>query len=227
MRTSLSGRLCRCGCGQRPARHGAEYVHGHRPSSPSAGHHQDCNVDDCSEKVGPKGARGMCPRHYQQWQKTGSPTGTLRIAAIDRFMNRVAQQGDCWMWTGSDNGDGYGMFSDRPKYRWIVRSHRWSYEFFIADIPDGLNLDHLCHNADPFCPGGPTCRHRRCVNPWHLEPVPTLLNIKRGAHTRYRPDCPAGHPYNTANTYINPLGRKVCRICRRASQERYERRRAA
>jgi hypothetical protein len=219
--------LCRCGCGQKPARHGAEYVRGHRPPSDNAGCRKECAVEDCVRPVGRRGARSLCPRHYQQWQKTGSPTGTLRTPAIDRFMSRVAQNGDCWTWTGGDDGDGYGMFSDKPKYRWIVRTHRWAYEFFIVEIPSGLDLDHLCHNADPLCPGGPTCPHRRCVNPWHLEPVPAVVNVQRGAHTRYRPACPAGHEYSPANTYINPLGRRTCRTCRQESRARYATRRAA
>jgi hypothetical protein len=192
-----------------------------------SGSQKKCSVEECDRAVGRRGARGWCPRHYQQWQKTGIPTGTSRRPAVDRFMDRVIQAGDCWMWTGCDDGNGYGMFSDRPNYRWIVRSHRWAYEFFVADVPDGLDLDHICHNADPLCPGGPTCRHRRCVNPWHLEPVPKALNTQRGASTRFRPACPAGHPYDNENTYINSLGRRTCRICRKASRDQYEKRRAA
>ena len=39
--------------------------------------------------------------------------------------------------------------------------------------------------------------------------------------------CRAGHPYSTENTYINPLGRKVCRTCMTSSRARYEDRKAA
>lgn len=33
-----------------------------------------CTVHECGQSVGRKGARGMCPRHYAYWRKTGSPT---------------------------------------------------------------------------------------------------------------------------------------------------------
>jgi hypothetical protein len=32
-----------------------------------------CNVQSCDKPVTPKSARGMCPRHYSQWFRTGSP----------------------------------------------------------------------------------------------------------------------------------------------------------
>lgn len=47
-----------------------------------------------------------------------------------------------------------------------VKAYRWSYEYHRAEIPAGLHLDHLCRN-----PG--------CVNPWHLEPVSPLENMRR------------------------------------------------
>jgi hypothetical protein len=37
-----------------------------------------------------------------------------------------------------------------------------------VEIPDDMTVDHLCHNADLTCVGGPACLHRRCVNPEHL-----------------------------------------------------------
>lgn len=213
-RRQFSPRKCQCGCGQHPRAWNAEYVRGHRPPSADADYRQKCSVTDCTSAVGRKGARGLCSRHYQRRLKTGSPTGTSRTPTIERFMTFVTQAGDCWEWTGTRDQDGYGMFSDRPKYRWITRSHRWSYEFFIADIPDGLDLDHLCRN-------------RACVNPWHLEPVTNEVNARRGAEARRKDVCPASHPYDAQNTYINPLGRRVCRICKRASQNRYDKRRRA
>lgn len=32
--------------------------------------------------------------------------------------------------------------------------------------------------------------------------------------------CPRGHPYDEANTYVNPKGFKICRTCRREAQRR-------
>jgi hypothetical protein len=33
--------------------------------------------------------------------------------------------------------------------------------------------------------------------------------------------CPAGHPYDEANTYVNPRGGRSCRICQRESRRRW------
>jgi hypothetical protein len=63
--------------------------------------------------------------------------------------------------------------------RVTVTGHKWSYENFVGGVPVGRELDHTCHNGSG-CVGGPTCVHRRCVNPWHVEPVKHLENYRRG-----------------------------------------------
>lgn len=74
----------------------------------------------------------------------------------------------CWKWDGSINKYGYGFFvvkkGGKGKYIW---SHRFSYELFIGEIPKGLVIDHLCRN-------------RACANPYHLEPVSLVENLRRG-----------------------------------------------
>lgn len=37
---------------------------------------------------------------------------------------------------------------------------------------------------------------------------------------RLKVTCPHGHPYDSANTYINPKGWRLCRTCRRQDAER-------
>lgn len=49
--------------------------------------------------------------------------------------------------------------------------HRLTYALVHGPIPDGLVVDHACHNADKSCPGGDNCWHRRCINPAHLRAV--------------------------------------------------------
>jgi hypothetical protein len=83
----------------------------------------------------------------------------------------------CWRWTGSMSRYGYG--------RWVKNgrsqgAHRAVYEALVGPIPEGLDLDHMCHNADETCPGGHGCQHRACVNPAHLEPATRQLNLSRG-----------------------------------------------
>ena len=83
-----------------------------------------------------------------------------------RFFSKVKvdPDTDCWLWTGTKSGAGYGRISvDGRKYA----AHRISYVLAGGSIPAGQVLDHLCRAHD-------------CVNPDHLEPVSNLINVTRG-----------------------------------------------
>lgn len=74
----------------------------------------------------------------------------------------VADNG-CWVWNSSCWGSG----RPRTKYKGQWRSaYREVYAALVGPIPNGLTIDHLCHN-------------KLCVNPAHLEPVTASANIKR------------------------------------------------
>jgi hypothetical protein len=171
-----------------------------------------CSVDGCEDTVQ---ARGWCNRHYCQWRAYGDPTIYLRsrrnTPSDERFWERVDAEGDCWIWTGRINADGYGQFDDSG----TRSAHRWAYEYLVGEVPDGLQLDHLC-------------RVRDCVNPDHLEPVTPAENSRRGvagALNRVKTACPQGHPYDDANTAIR-RGKRNCRECgRRACRDYYYSRR--
>lgn len=77
----------------------------------------------------------------------------------------------CWLWTGRISINGYGRV-DLP-HRRRMPAHRWTYEYVVGKIPEGLQLDHLCYV-------------RRCVNPAHLEPVTNRENHRRAAERRRR-----------------------------------------
>lgn len=124
---------------------------------------------------------------------------------------------ECWLWHGALNR-GYGVIGDGGK---VVRVHRMLYVRYRGAIPDGLEIDHLCHTADGECRGG-LCVHRRCVNPWHLEPVTTKENAERASSTRAngrylaeRTHCKNGHEFTPENTRLTARNGRVCRACRR------------
>lgn len=129
------------------------------------------------------------------------PMWTMPVRVDKWFTKHIRPAGECWEWTGSKTGNGYGQVGIAGK---LTMAHRAVYEYFIADIPDGLDLDHLC-------------RHRACVNPWHMEPVTRSVNLKRGNIGTYkRPDeCPQGHQYDAVNTYVTAKGSRSCRACAR------------
>lgn len=139
-------------------------------------------------------------------RKINYPKTRRTRPAIDRFMDRVDQSGDCWEWTGRKFWDGYGIFYVG---RTTVRAHRWSYEHFVGPIPDGLVIDHLCRN-------------RACVKPDHLEAVTNRENLMRGegpsAVAARATRCVNGHPFDEKNTRVSPDGSRVCRTCHRVAQ---------
>lgn len=150
---------------------------------------------------------------------------------IRRFWSKVDKNGPvpqhrpdlgpCWVWTKGLSSRGYGVFAVAIGKQNLA--HRVAYELLIGPIPAGLTVDHLCHNAHPTCKGGPTCTHRRCVNPAHLDPTTRGENVLRGqgltATNARKSHCPRGHPYDLISS-----GKRRCLRCKR---ERYHERKAA
>lgn len=129
----------------------------------------------------------------------------------ERFWTQVAKTPHCWHWAGNTNRNGYGYF-------WVgscnVLIHRFAHELLIGAIPLDHEVDHVCHNADETCSGGPGCMHRRCVNPAHLEAVTNRVHQGRQRKAQ-KTKCVNGHPLDSTNTYIQPNGCRKCRACRR------------
>jgi hypothetical protein len=115
--------------------------------------------------------------------------------AADRFWEKVREsEAGCWLWTGYTHG-GYGKFA--VAYAKNKYAHRFAYEALVGEIPEGLDLDHLC-------------RVRNCVNPEHLEPVTRAENIRRAVALITH--CPHGHAYTPDNIVAsNP--KRQCRTC--------------
>src|SRR6267142_372031 len=69
--------------------------------------------------------------------------------------------GDCWIWMGAATNGGYGKITisiGNPPWpeRKTLLTHRFSYQYLIGEIPNGLTLDHLCRNR-ACCPQ--SCRY--------------------------------------------------------------------
>ena len=96
-------------------------------------------------------------------------TPILAEPYLSRFLERIAQlPNGCWHWLRPLDAHGYGRLSiGGTNGGNHFKAHRLSYVYFIGEIQDGLTIDHLCRN-------------RACVNPTHLEPVPSAVNVGRG-----------------------------------------------
>lgn len=164
-----------------------------------------CAVDECDREVEDL---DWCHRHYERKRRTGSPTGTNRRTPAQRFWAKVEKTDTCWLWRGAITSRGYGSFF-RGNGLGAVGAHCWAYESLVGEIPDRLQLDHLCRN-------------RACVNPAHLEPVTARVNRMRGVgpqRTRERfaamTHCKRGHPRTPENMFTASNGTHNCRPCAR------------
>ena len=108
--------------------------------------------------------------HYKRLMRTGS---TRLTSAPERFWASVEKTPECWNWTGSLVGAGYGQF------RWAeggrtarMTAHRYAYILVNGQVPDHLVVDHLCHN-------------RACVRPDHMRLATMQGNAenRRGAQS--------------------------------------------
>ena len=113
----------------------------------------------------------------------------------------------CWLWMGGLAGRGYPMVYV-PGQKWGTKAHRVAWELYRGPIPDGLVIDH-------------TCRVKSCVNPDHLRPVTSAVNVTENsislaALNKVKTHCPRGHEYTTENTLrMKRNDGRVCRTCKR------------
>jgi HNH endonuclease len=121
---------------------------------------------------------------------------------IDRLMAKITENADgCWIFNGARSA-GYGVLGRAGRGTGLAYAHRTTYEFFIAEIPDGLHIDHLC-------------RVRECCNPWHLEPVSQQENNVRSKRDNPKTHCTHGHEFTPENTGQGKYQR-YCRTCKNA-----------
>src|SRR5437870_3312787 len=68
------------------------------------------------------------------------------------------------------------------------------------------------------------------MHPDPAGPVPIEVAVEGPEESAPEPvgheACPAGHPYDGANTYVNPRGARSCRICQREARRRWRARNA-
>lgn len=149
----------------------------------------------------------------------------VRPTLWDRVEAHTSQSdGDgCLLWTGCCDRGGYAQITYLGK---SVRVHRLIVERRLGrKLEPKETVDHTCHNRDGACFDGSQCKHRRCLNEYHLEVVPIKTNTLRGkgiTAENYRKEfCSRGHKYSG----VNANGSRICVECEHLNHRSFRARR--
>lgn len=135
--------------------------------------YRSCSFNGCKK---PHRAKGLCSGHYQQQaagysltplEGRGRRDGSRHRKSFpgtkeEYFWARVKEGESCWEWNGTRLDSGYGFMKVHAER---ILAHRFSYELHVGAIPEGMFLDHLCHNPP-------------CVNPHHLRVADHTMNMQ-------------------------------------------------
>lgn len=125
-----------------------------------------CQCGECGRKTKrakqSNAVRGWVIGEYMPFIHNHHGKSAIQYAVEDR-----GYKTPCWIWQLAVR-KGYGTMSDDGYTR---SAHRVYYKRAKGAIPDGYEVDHLCHVT-------------KCVNPEHLEAVPPITNQRRKLRTR-------------------------------------------
>lgn len=117
----------------------------------------------------------------------------MQSAPIEqRFFAKVLKTESCWNWQATKVPRGYGILGRGRGSRKYIYAHRFSYQYHVGEIPEGISVLHKCDNPS-------------CVNPKHLFLGTQLENMK-DMRKKNRGTVGVRHP----NAILNP--EIVCNI---------------
>jgi hypothetical protein len=106
--------------------------------------------------------------------KDKKPRQRLPVTLEEKFWQYTIElPNGCIQWVAGIDASYYGEFYVAPDK--IIYAHRYAWEADRGPIPDGLQVDHLCHN-------------RGCVNVKHMQLIKMTENPKATENWGYPMD---------------------------------------
>lgn len=129
---------------------------------------------------------------------------------VARFWRGCSPSDGCWEWSGFKT-NGYGRVTIGSKKGY---AHRLSLLVHGVEIPESMEVDHLCRN-------------RSCCNPSHLQVVSRAENVARATPYKLKNQCSEGHDLGGVNLMVLRSGKRRCRTCANARNRKFRARRVA
>lgn len=142
-----------------------------QPHTRAMKHDPFCSMPNCGRAYY---AKGFCRLHWERNYNGGSPESRLSLRNEDvetRLRHYTRREGDCLVWVGRRNKDGYGQITVEGK---SMLAHRMAYMIWSGPIAAGQVVRHRCDNPP-------------CIDPAHLELGAPIDNsrdmVQRGRST--------------------------------------------
>lgn len=140
------------------------------------------------------------------------------LSAADRyFIQARGAEGECWLWPGPSDRDGYGLCNISSPKR-TRGAHRVALARSMGVDVDDLRGQVVMHSCD----------NPPCVNSRHLSAGTQRDNV-RDMHAKDRANavrthCLQGHELTDGNVYVQKsTGKRRCAECHRERQRAYDR----
>ena len=126
------------------------------------------------------------------------------ISVEQKLRRKTNYVNGCWIYLGQPST----RYADVKVNKKRIGIHRWAYEHFSKNIPEGFQIDHICKNT-------------KCWNPEHLRavtPKENQLNNWVIQKSIAKTHCDHGHLFSSENIYWYN-GHRRCKTCRSLSSK--------
>ncbi len=164
----------------------------------------------------------------ERWRDIPGWEGYYRVSDLGcvESVERIVPNGDKMMTVRQrflrplPNNNGYEqvqLYGDGKRSRQLVS--RLVLLAFVGPCPEGMEV---CHNDGDK-------RRNHLQNLRYGTSSENKLDMARHGthHNTIKTHCKRGHPFDEANTYVNPRGNRDCRECKRKAKASFDARRRA